>query len=158
MAEAIKGLEELKRKLATLAPKVERKILRAAWRKGANTIRDAARAKAPVLSGELKKKITTVSARGKPGTLRFQVRATARKVSPKYPEGYPYPYAVEKGHGAPNTRSRQFGNPRQTEFGSSSTPPKPFMRPAWEEKKEGVLKTFADEAGKGIEKVAKEPA
>jgi HK97 gp10 family phage protein len=160
MPEAIKGLEELKRKLATLGPKVEKKILRAAWRKGANTIRDASRRLAPVDTGLLKKKIMTVSARGKPGTIRFQVRATARKVSQKYPEpGYPYPSAVEKGHGFPGTRARLFGKtPKQEEFGDSQVPAQPFMRPAWEQNKEDVLTTFADEVGKGIEKLAKEPA
>lgn len=158
MAEAIKGLEELKRKLATLPAKLEKKVLLASFRQGANVIRDAARQAAPSgETGQLKKKITTVSARGKPGTIRFQVRATARKVSLKYPEGYPYALAVEHGHGAPNTRSRLFGKtPKQEEFGNSQTPPHPFMRPAFIQSEGRALDKVADEIKQRFDRAVEE--
>lgn len=158
MAEAIRGLEQMKRKLQELQVEARtgRKVLRAAFRQSANVIRDSARSKAPVKTGLLKRRIQTVSAKGKPGTIRFQVRANARKVSPKYPEGYPYGLAVEQGHGFPNSRQRQFKNVGEQEFGTGTVPPHPFMRPAWEESKEKALERFGEAAGEGIEKLAKE--
>lgn len=164
IANAVKGLDELKRKLSELGPKAERKVLRAAWRKGANTYRDEARALAPVESGQLKKKIVTYNARGKRGEIKFKVIASARaEPSPKSPQGYPYSAAVELGHGFPGTRQRLHGTSRaeflrQTEFGTSQVPPHPFMRPAWENTKDRIVDKFAEEAGKGIEKVASENA
>ena len=168
MPEAIRGLDELKRKMQALAieGREGKKIFRAALRQAGNVIRDAARAKAPVKTGLLKRKIQTVSARGKPGTIRFQVRATGRRVSKKYPEGFPYGRAVEAGHGPPNSRGKQLdiskdfrsllskGSITFLEFGTGLIPPHPFMRPAWNESKEAALEKFGDEAGKRIEKLA----
>lgn len=157
MAEAIRGLEQLKRKLQALGVEGRdgKKVFRAAFRQAGNVIRDAARANAPVKTGLLKRKIQTVSARGKPGTIRFQVRASARKVTPKYPEGYPYGLAVEQGHGFPNTRQRQFKNAREQEFGTGTVAPKPFMRPAFRQSQDAALEKFSEEAWKGLEKLVK---
>lgn len=157
MAEAIRGFEQFKRNLQVLQVEVRdgKKVLRASLRKTANVARDAARSLAPVKTGLLKRKIQTVSARGKPGTIRFQVRAAALKVSPKYPEGFPYGLAVEQGHGFPNTRQRQFRGARQDEFGTSQVPPHPFMRPAFLQNQDRMLETFSDEAWNGIERLVK---
>lgn len=157
MAEAIRGLDQLKRNMQALGLEARdgKKVFRAALRQAGNVVRDSARSKAPVQTGLLKRKIQTVSARGKPGTIRFQVRAAARKVSPKYPEGYPYGLAVEQGHGAPNSRARQFKGARESEFGTALTPPHPFIRPAFLQTQDAVLQKFSDEAWKGIEKLVK---
>jgi HK97 gp10 family phage protein len=158
--EAIRGLEELKRKLAALPKKAQSRVLRSAFRQAANVIRDAARANAPTgKTGILKRQINTASSRGKPGEIRFKVQARARRVSGKYPEGYPYPLAVEQGHGAPNTRSKKFGKkPSGVEFGSSDTPPHPFMRPALYGSADRALDRAGQLIGEGLEKLAQEPA
>ena len=156
MAEAIKGLEHLKRKMRELEIEARdgKRIFRAAFRQAGNVIRDAARVKAPTDTGLLRRKIVTVSARGKPGTIRFQVVASARKESKKYPDGYPYGLAVEQGHGAPNTRQRQFRGVKEQEFGTAVTPPKPFLRPAFQQTQTEVLEKFGSEAGRRLEKLA----
>jgi HK97 gp10 family phage protein len=159
MPEAIRGLDELKRKLEELGVEGRegKKVFRVALRQAGNVVRDAARANAPVGTGLLKRRIQTVSARGKPGTIRFQVRAAAHKVSPKYPEGYPYAQAVEEGHGFPNTRQRQFSSARELktqEFGTGKVPPRPFLRPAFLSTQNAVLDKFGEEAGRRIEKLA----
>jgi len=156
---AIQGLDELKRKLAQLAPKVEKKVLRAAWRKTSNTLRDAVRAKAPVKKGILKKNITVRSSRARAGNIKFKVWASATKVSRKFPGGYPYALAVEAGHEFPgkgkNSHKKRI-TPHESEFGKSFVAPHPFMRPAWDGTKDKLLDRFSDEAGQGIERVAKE--
>ena len=162
VTSAVRGLDELKRKLAELPIKAEKKVLRAAMRQAANVIRDAVRSKAPRKTSLLQKKITTVSARAKRGTIRVQVRANARKVSRSYPEGYPYGRSVESGHGFPGTRKRLHGKSRsqlaKEEFGTSQVRAHPFMRPAWDQSKETVLARLGEEIGKGIERIAKESA
>lgn len=158
MAEAIRGLDQLQKRMADLRLEAKQgtKVLRAAFRQGANVIRDRARQLAPVGTGLLRKKIATFSARGAPGTIRFQIRAAAVKVSPKYPGGFPYAGAVEHGHGAPNARSKKFGQSRlhAEEFGTGQTPPHPFMRPAAEESQDEALRVAGEQIGKGIEKIA----
>lgn len=161
MPEIVHGLEELKQKFVALQfeAKHGRKIIRASFRKAANVFRDSARSKAPKLTGELSRKIQTSSPRGRPGTFRFQVRATVRaKPTKKDPKGYPYSAAVELGHGFPGTRSRHFkkNKAKAIEFGTSQVPGRPFMRPAWNDKKQSSLDTFANELGAAIERIAKE--
>ena len=183
--EAIRGLRELQRKRIELPAKAERQVLRGAWRRAANTIRDSARAKVPKKSGQLKASIQTLPSKG----IRFKVAATARatltggqragsqlsqtavgrpfhfrRVAGKVREvlGHPYAANVEFGHGFPGTRKRIFSKEgrekfaKEMEFGRSDVPPHPFMRPAWNENKDKVLDRFAEEAGKGIERLAAE--
>lgn len=156
MPEAIKGLEHLKRKMRELGVEARdgKRIFRAAFRQAGNVIRDAARANAPTDTGLLRRRIVTVSARGKPGTIRFKVVANARKASKKYPDGYPYGLSVEQGHGAPNTRQRLFRNVKEQEFGTALTPPHPFLRPAFQQTQTEVLEKFSSEAGRRMEKLA----
>ena len=158
---AIQGLNELRLKLGALPAKVEIKILRSAWRKAANTMKDAVKAEAPVGdSGELKKSIKVTSDRAKFGRIKLKVRVPATRVSKKFSGGgYPYALAVESGHEFPgkgkNTQKKRI-TPHESEFGTSFVRPHPFVRPAWEANKDKLLDAFASEAGKGIERVAKE--
>lgn len=159
MPEAIRGLDELKRKMQELHVEARdgKKIFRAALRQAGNVIRDAARRNAPVDSGALRRGIVTKSARGRPGLIKAKVAAEARKVSKKYPSpGYPYGLAVEQGHGAPNTRKRQFRGAGATEFGTALTPPKPFLRPAFLSTQKQVLDRFSEAAGQKLEKLVAE--
>jgi HK97 gp10 family phage protein len=157
---AIRGLPELRRKLAELPDKVEKKVLRSAWRKTAKTLQVAVKAKTPVDSGELKKRITVRAAKRKKHGIGLKVWAAATRVSKKFPgEGYPYALAVEAGHEYPrrgkNTHKKRIV-PHETEFGKSFVRPHPFVRPAWNATQNELLDTFAKEAGAGIERVAKE--
>lgn len=159
MTEAIGGLEELQRALASLEleAKEGKKVIRASWRKAANTLRDAARSKAPVLSGQLKRKIVTLSPRGEPGTFKHQVRSTVRaKPAKKNPQGFPYGGVVERGHGFPGTRARQNKKAKQEEFGTSQVAARPYMRPAWNENKQAVLDRFKEELASRIAQIARE--
>ena len=65
--QVIKGGKELDAFLKTLAPKVEKNIMRAALRSGAAVFREEAKAKAPVDSGALVKsiKVSTSTKKGR---------------------------------------------------------------------------------------------
>ena len=60
MSVEIKGLKEIIDKLNTLPPKLENKVVRSAVRKGTNKLRDSARDKVAVDTGNLKKSIVTM--------------------------------------------------------------------------------------------------
>lgn len=155
----LRGFNELSKKLRALGPKIEKKLLRAAMRQASNVVLRAARANAPVDDGDLRRQIKTRSLRSRPGTVRFAVIAEARaEPTQKYPGGFPYAGAVEKGHGFPGSRQRLHGKPRETEFGTQDVPPHPFMRPAWDANQQNILNKLQSELGRRIEQIAQEKA
>ena len=121
MSGEIKGLEELIKNFHTLPEKVEKRVIRAAVRQGANVIKKKAQDYVPVDEGDLKKSIKVSGIRGKPGTIAFVIRPTSNK---------------KKG------KNVFYG--RFQEFGTSKMVAKPFMRPAYDEAGDDVLNTVID--------------
>lgn len=111
----IKGLAELDRALQELAWPAARRALRKGMRKGANVVRDEARAKAPVRTGNLKRRIRTRERREENGDLRFAIEVP---------------------------RSAFYG--RFLEYGTSKMAAKPFLRPAAEAKTEEAVTAMRD--------------
>lgn len=127
MSVEIKGLKEIIDKLNTLPPKLENKVVRSAVRKGTNKLRDSARDKVAVDTGNLKKSIVTMGYR-ESGKIAFKVAVIRRKAkSAKSPY---YAHFVE--------------------FGTSKMPAQPYMRPALDESEEEVLQTTVDYIKKGL--------
>lgn len=116
MSSEIKGLEELIKNLTALPDKLEKRVIRAAVRQGANVIKKKAQDYVPVDKGDLKKSIKVSGSKAKPGVIAFKVRPTGNK---------------KKGI------SIFYG--RFQEFGTSKMPAHPFMRPAYDEAGEDVL-------------------
>lgn len=93
------GLPALDAKLRDLEPKLARSILRAAVRRAANIVRDAARERVPGKTGLLRRSIRTQLRRGKPGQTRISVGVFGASRS-QLKKGLDPFYArfVERGH------------------------------------------------------------
>ncbi|WP_442765105.1 HK97-gp10 family putative phage morphogenesis protein [Sulfurospirillum cavolei] len=128
----IKGLEQLISKLNNLPEKLEKKVIRAAVRKGAILVRDKAREKAPVKTGTLKKSIKIRSNKVANGIISFKIGPTNDK---------------KKGTDV------FYG--RFIEFGTSKMAAKPFMRPALDESETEVLNVVIDNVKSKLEEGTK---
>lgn len=118
----IVGLKELDRALQELAWPAARRALRKGMRQGANVVRDEARAKAPVRTGNLKRKIRTRERSEEAGNMRFAVEV---------PRGAFYGLFLE--------------------YGTSKMAAKPFMRPAAENKTEAAVTKMRDALAEAIQ-------
>lgn len=124
----VTGGRELAELLATLAPKIEKNIMRAALRAGAVVVRGEARSRVPRSSGALFRsvRITTRSQRGQAFASVKAGNAIAF-----------YAHMVEFGtrphriQAAPGSALDVAGNPLRSVEHSGSRP-RPFMRPAAE--------------------------
>lgn len=128
----IKGLEQLISKLNNLPEKLEKKVIRAAVRKGAILVRNKAREKVPVKTGTLKKSIKIRSNRVANGIISFKIGPTNDK---------------KKGTDV------FYG--RFIEFGTSKMAAKPFMRPALDESETEVLNVVIDNIKSKLEEGTK---
>jgi len=145
MAEVkLTGFKELADALRELGPRVARNVLRRAVSAGAVEIRNDAKARAPVATGEMRRDI--LIKRERDGKDIFSAR---------------YSVFVRSGK-----KSRISGRARNVqkdsyywrfvEFGTAKMAAKPFMRPAYEAKKEAAVKIIGDVLDAGIQKAAQE--
>lgn len=132
MSNEIKGLEDLIKNLNALPAKLEKKVIRAAVRKGANIVRDKARQNVPKDTGNLQKSIITSGAKVS-GKIAFRVSLKQRKTK--------------------NSKEPYYG--RFIEFGTSKMPAKPFMRPALDESEWEVFDTVVSDIKSNLDKVNK---
>jgi HK97 gp10 family phage protein len=136
-ARRIEGLRELEAALANLPKATGKSVLRRVLRKAATPIEDSAEANAPTLTGGLQSRIVT-------GT-----RLTRRQAQMVKREGKS-DAEIHVGTADPAGI--------QTEFGNAHQAAEPWLRPAWDENKEGALDTIAGELGQEIDKAAKRVA
>ncbi|MDO9304632.1 MAG: HK97 gp10 family phage protein [Sulfuricurvum sp.] len=132
MSSEIKGLEDLIKNLTALPDKLEKRVIRAAVRQGANVIKKKAQDYVPVDKGDLKKSIKVSGVKAKPGVIAFKVRPTGNK---------------KKGI------SIFYG--RFQEFGTSKMAAHPFMRPAYDEAGEDVLNVVIDTIKSKLHEIVK---
>lgn len=126
------GLSGLQSSLNTLPDRLRENALKNASAAGARVIRDEAKRRVRVDSGELRDNIVvarTFKQRGRRVRLRGAVVLGIRGAA-RY-----YAHLVE--------------------FGSSKLPPRPFMRPALDAKAEEALKVIADKLAKEITRAAR---
>lgn len=148
----VTGAKDIERALLMLSRNEARKIGRAALRKAAKPIVDAARANVPIKTGELRKGISVKVDRVRGNDAIQQAVIKVR----------PGPYRASKSERAENTY--QVGSRRDVygafvEFGTSDTPAHPFMRPAWDaEGGAAAIERVGKELGAGLERVAAKPA
>lgn len=126
--EAITGGRELDAFLQQLPAKVERNIMRAALRAGANQFKAAAKGGVPVADGDLLRSIR-VTTRTKNGTIYASLKAGGKKA--------PHWHWVEFGTAAHKIKAKpqhalSFGTVTVREVDHPGARAKPFMRPAFD--------------------------
>lgn len=127
----VNGLSEIISKLHNLPDKLEKKVLRAAVRQGANIVRDKAREFVRKDTENLKKSIIVSGAKGKPGTIAYRIKPITRKKGKAVFYGY------------------------FLEYGTSKMAAKPFMRPAYDEAGEDVINKVIDTVKSKIDEATK---
>lgn len=130
----ISGLTELMAKFDQIPDRMQKNILKSAIRAGANTIKDEAKKRIPVDTGNLKKalKVFDSSPRSDKNLVRFNVGFTVGKKARN--DGY---YA------------------KFVEYGTSKTKAQPFLRPALDASKDKILPDIAAKMESRIEEVLK---
>jgi HK97 gp10 family phage protein len=140
------GFKELAAALRALGPKVVRNGLRSAVSAGAAVVRNEARQRAPVDTGEMRRDIQIKRERDSQGgdsvSARYSVFVRSGKQSRLSGKGR-------------NVQKDSFYW-RYVEFGTSKMAAKPFLRPAFEAKKEAAVQAIGDRLGERIEAAAKE--
>ena len=141
----VAGLSDLSRAMKELPLNIARNLLRRGASAGAAQIRDAARDKAPVLTGEMKRDIQIKRERTESDYIaRYSVFVRAGKKSRL------------SGRGRNVEKDSYYW--RFVEFGTSKMAAQPFMRPAFETTKEKAVETAKQIWTEGIPlEVAKLP-
>lgn len=130
----IEGLRELEAALADLPRATGKNVLRRVLKKAAAPIESTAEALAPHLTGTLERNIhmgTRLTRRQ-----AQMVRKADSKSSAEIHVGTADPAGI------------------QTEFGNVNQNAEPWLRPAWDQNKEGALNTIATDLGGEIDKAA----
>lgn len=142
----LSGLKELAAALRELGPRVARNTLRRAVSSGARLIRDEARIKAPVDTGEMRKDIMIKRERAAKDVMsaRYSVFVLSGKKS--------------RLAGKRRNVDKDSFYWKFVELGTSKMSARPFLRPAYEVKKEDAVKTIGDVIDAGIKKAAQELA
>lgn len=138
----VQGLAELRAKLTGLAPKLQNNLVRGALRAGAAVIAEEARNRAPMHTGQLKAsiRVSTRVINGRPVALvkagdRYRVFAGKGRATKN-------PYRSIGASGCVNYHAAFYAH--FIEFGTSKMAAKPFLRPAFEAKKEPAVEAFAE--------------
>lgn len=167
MAEMVKinirGLREIHRAMDELPRRANRSMLNEGLLEGARLVRDEARAKAPVLAdpdprrrpGTLRRAIRAGRVRPQPGTAAtvwVRIRSLTRRQIARFKK-------KNGASGAENPNDPFYW--RFVEFGTSKMAARPFMRPAFEAKKEPAVRRaveiFRDRVQAAIKKLYREP-
>jgi HK97 gp10 family phage protein len=140
------GFKELADALRKLGPRVAKNSLRRAVSAGAAEVRNEARIRVPVRSGTTKRAIAMKREKDTKGETSAKYSVFVRQAkNGKY---------GQKGVAANGKFDAYYW--RFLEFGTSKMAAKPFMRPAFEAKKERAVEVIGEVLGAGIEAAAKE--
>jgi len=156
------GLKDLEKALLELSQKEAKRIGRAAVRKAARQIANAAKDRVPVREGRLKRAIEVrVQQRFADGSRKGIIDAIVRVSGRAGPRPRKSDrQSTVKGKLGPARYNYQIGSAPNVygafiEFGTGDTRPLPFMRPAWDvEGGEVALVRIGRDLGDGLEKAA----
>ncbi len=147
----LSGINDIIRALRKLSDKVEKKIARKAVRAGTKLIAAEIKTRAPQDTGILKRSVSVRAARRRRrGVISMNAIFNMRK----------YPQLVSFSAGSrTNLSSRKFEGkryfyPAALEYGTSKMKARPFVRPAWDSKKNQALAVVLGGIREGIEREA----
>jgi HK97 gp10 family phage protein len=150
----VQGLDQLARALKELPQRVARGGLRAAVYAGAKVIRDEARLKSPVAIASLG------ANQPPPGTLK---RSVIMKQIPERSDNVKQTFYVTVRHGKKYRKQGKKGTLSQdawywrfVEFGTVKMAARPFLRPAFENKKRQAVDTIKDRLSERIEQAVRD--
>jgi HK97 gp10 family phage protein len=152
MSVDIKGLKELQAALNQLPREVQKRPLRAAVSAAAKVIQDEAKRRAPIDTGNLRKAVYRTRSRSGSGAGQETFLVAVKKGKAEY------------ANTARNRRLNRVGKKYQTqgeayywrflEFGTAKMAAKPFLRPAFENKKQMAVDVLKQKLGDAITKTA----
>lgn len=147
---SLQGAEGLKAAFQQLGPKIERKILGPATRKGMAIIVKEAKSRAPVLTGTMKRAITTRASKG--AKRRGVTSVNLVFNTKKFPQliSFAKTKTIEKGKNKGNPK--RYFYPAFIEYGTDKMVAKPFIRPAFDTRKEDAANTIIESCWAGIRK------
>lgn len=134
----VEGLRELDRALGQLPKATAKNVLRRIGRKALEPVAKDAASRAPVDDGQLRDSIGV-------GTRLTRRQAALHRRSTRQ-AGKSFIEIFAGAGGVPQAHLR--------EFGGDGAPPSPYMRPAWDGNKAGVLETIKRDLGAEITKAA----
>ena len=141
------GFKELANRLRALGPRVAKNKLRRAVGAGATVIKKEAKVLAAVDTGEMKKDIQVKRERDQQGDLLSVTYSVFVRTGKK-----------SRASGRSRNVDKDSWYWRQQEFGNSKMAAQPFMRPAFESKKEDAVRVIAEKLDEGIQTAARELA
>lgn len=130
----VEGLSELQASLRELPDATAKSVIRRVLKKRGEPIAERARSLVPVDQGDLRDSITVTT------RLSRRQRAKHRKIGPDDIEMFVGAGPLPQAH--------------LQEFGTEHSSPQPFMRPAWDAEKDGVLEGIKQDLWLEIEKAA----
>lgn len=133
----VAGLDELRKKLRELPDKIAKKHLRAAVAAGAKVIRDDARTRVPVDTGLLRRSVIQKWIREQSGNTRQTFYVLWRR-------GKKYQAVKKKSKGKVLVVNQDAFYGLFVEFGTAKMAARPFMRPAFEMRKQDALQAIAN--------------
>jgi HK97 gp10 family phage protein len=146
----VEGLKELDAALAELPKTTGKNVMRSAARKALEPVISAARPLVPEDSGNLKKslKITTRLSKRQAAIMRREYKTEGKAAISMFagPSALPHAHLIEFG-----TKPRY---QKKTGKFVGQVKAQPFLRPAWDSKKDDVLNIFKKEMWTKIEKAA----
>ena len=134
----VTGFAELRRALEELPDQIARKTLRKAVSSAAALVRDEAKSRAPVDTGEMRRDIMVKKGRGDRFKAVYEVFVRSGKKS--------------RLAGKRRNVQRDSFYWRFVEFGTSKMAARPFMRPAFEAKKDAAIDMVRDTIREGLPK------
>lgn len=144
----VSGLSELRFSLINFTNELQRETLQNALGAGCDVIVAEAKQRAPVLTGRLK--LAIYSIKGTRGASSdYQIRNvtvhTGKRAQKKNLDAF-YAVWIEYGRGIMTTNKRSLGTPAKGFFGKvvQAIPAKPFLRPAYDTKKEAAVAAFGE--------------
>lgn len=150
----VKGLAEIDKALRELPVKYERQTMMNSLRAAGRIIRDEAKRRVPVRTGNLKKSIAVVTGK------RGRVYVTNKQGKGQKNDGW-YAHLIEFGTKPHNTAKGggttlgQWAGEQGGGIPHPGSPAQPFMRPALDSKAGEAIKAIADAAAKHIAKMAR---
>lgn len=145
----MEGLDGLRIALRELPDRIQSKVLQDAVAKGAVVVRNEARAVALVDTGLLRRSIR--STRGKRRDSEASAFVSVRRLSKKRIAAFKQKQmkAGKKANSGLNPDDPYYWS--ILEFGKSTRTAHPFLRPAFNRRKEEAAKTIGDAIGKGVQ-------